>query len=105
MADEPLVAVIKNGKLKGWTSPRYMPRIETVYALQPARVPFDFPEVVAALAPRMIAPVRARGAPVELPAPDRPHRWRSTSNNSSSGPADRSRIRGRWQNRDRAAGM
>jgi acetyl esterase/lipase len=40
------------GKLKGWTSARYMPRIATVYGLKPERVPFDFPEVVAAFAPR-----------------------------------------------------
>jgi hypothetical protein len=40
------------GKLKGWTSPRYMPRIATLYDLKPERVPFDFPEVLAALAPR-----------------------------------------------------
>jgi dienelactone hydrolase len=40
------------GKLKGWTSDRYMPRIATVYELKPEKVPFDFPEVVAALAPR-----------------------------------------------------
>lgn len=42
----------QGGNLKGWTSPRYMPRIETLYDARPARVPFDFPEVVAALAPR-----------------------------------------------------
>jgi dienelactone hydrolase len=40
------------GKLKGWTSPRYMPRIDTVYHLKPEAMPFDFTEVVAALAPR-----------------------------------------------------
>ena len=40
------------GKLKGWTSARYMPRIDTVYELKPEKVPFDFPEVVAAFAPR-----------------------------------------------------
>jgi dienelactone hydrolase len=40
------------GNLKGWTSPRYMPRIASVYAVNPSKVPFDFPEVVAALAPR-----------------------------------------------------
>jgi dienelactone hydrolase len=40
------------GKLKGWTSARYMPRIASQYDLKPDRVPFDFPEVVAALAPR-----------------------------------------------------
>jgi dienelactone hydrolase len=40
------------GNLKGWTSDRYMPRIASVYDLQPDNVPFDFPEVVAAFAPR-----------------------------------------------------
>jgi dienelactone hydrolase len=40
------------GKLKGWTSDRYMPRIASVYELKPEKVPFDFPEVVAAFAPR-----------------------------------------------------
>jgi acetyl esterase/lipase len=40
------------GKLAGWTSDRYMPRIRDVYALDPDRVPFDFQEIVAALAPR-----------------------------------------------------
>lgn len=40
------------GNLTGWTSPRYMPRIATVYDKSPNQVPFDFPEVVAALAPR-----------------------------------------------------
>jgi dienelactone hydrolase len=40
------------GNLKGWTSDRYMPRIASVYQLKPARVPFDFSEVVAAIAPR-----------------------------------------------------
>src|SRR5204863_553369 len=40
------------GNLKGWTSDRYMPRIAKVYELKPEKVPFDFPEVVAAFAPR-----------------------------------------------------
>jgi dienelactone hydrolase len=40
------------GKLKGWTSATYMPRIDKVYHLKPDKVPFDFPEVVAAFAPR-----------------------------------------------------
>ncbi len=40
------------GNIKGWTSDRYMPRLETEYGLDPDRVPFDFYEVVAALAPR-----------------------------------------------------
>jgi acetyl esterase/lipase len=41
-----------NGNLKGWTSARYMPRIAGEYDLKPEKVPFDFPEVTAALAPR-----------------------------------------------------
>lgn len=40
------------GKLKGWTSDRYMPLIERDFASDPDRVPFDFPELVAAIAPR-----------------------------------------------------
>jgi acetyl esterase/lipase len=40
------------GKLKGWTSARYMPLIASKYDLKPEKVPFDFPDVVAALAPR-----------------------------------------------------
>src|SRR5207237_10435720 len=40
------------GNIAGWTSDRYMPRLRTVYELKPAKVPFDFPAVVAAFAPR-----------------------------------------------------
>lgn len=40
------------GKIAGWTSDRYMPRLRDVYGLDPDKVPFDFYEVVAALAPR-----------------------------------------------------
>lgn len=40
------------GDLRGWTSDRYMPRIARLYESSPAKVPFDFPEVVAAFAPR-----------------------------------------------------
>ena len=40
------------GKLAGWTSDRYMPRIARVYGNDPDKVPFDFPEIVAAFAPR-----------------------------------------------------
>ena len=40
------------GKLAGWTSPRYMPRISSEYGNDPSRVPFDFYEIVASLAPR-----------------------------------------------------
>jgi hypothetical protein len=40
------------GRLAGWTSDRYMPRIRDVYENDPDRVPFDFYEVLAAIAPR-----------------------------------------------------
>ena len=40
------------GNIKGWTSPRYIPRLKDIYNLDPDLVPFDFYEVVAALAPR-----------------------------------------------------
>lgn len=61
--DERLQAVVSScgwcplhdyygGKLDGWTSPRYMPLIREQFGLDPDRVPFDFYEVVAAVAPR-----------------------------------------------------
>ncbi len=40
------------GKIAGWTSDRYMPRLRDVYKLDADQVPFDFYELVAALAPR-----------------------------------------------------
>lgn len=40
------------GNLVGWTSPRYMPKIANDYHNNPDEVPFDFPEIVAAFAPR-----------------------------------------------------
>ena len=41
-----------HGKLMGWTSDRYMPRIREVYNNDPDKVPFDFYEILAGLAPR-----------------------------------------------------
>ena len=38
--------------LSGWCQTRYMPRIASVYGKDPDRLPFDFPEVLAAIAPR-----------------------------------------------------
>jgi dienelactone hydrolase len=38
--------------LPSWTGPRYMPRIKTEFANDAAKLPFDFPEIVAALSPR-----------------------------------------------------
>ncbi|WP_417387731.1 alpha/beta hydrolase [Gimesia sp.] len=40
------------GKLKGWTSDRYMPLINSEYQNNPDLVPFDFTEIVASFAPR-----------------------------------------------------
>lgn len=41
-----------DGNLAGWASLYYMPRIKTLYHNNPAEMPFDFTEVVAAIAPR-----------------------------------------------------
>ena len=40
------------GKIAGWSHSGYMPRLRSRYGLDPAKVPFDFPELIAALAPR-----------------------------------------------------
>jgi dienelactone hydrolase len=42
----------KDGDLSGWAGVRYMPRIAEKYGKDPARVPFDFPDILVALAPR-----------------------------------------------------
>ena len=42
------------GRLNGWDQDRYMPRIRTVYGLDPDRVPFDFYEVVARVYPESV---------------------------------------------------
>jgi len=42
------------GNLTGWCQTCYMPRIASVYGKDPARLPFDFPEVLGALAPRPV---------------------------------------------------
>lgn len=41
----------KGGDIRGWTSERYMPRLLHYY---PSNVPFDFHEVLAAIAPRSV---------------------------------------------------
>ncbi len=38
--------------IPSWTGPRYMPRLATVFQNDPARVPFDFHELIGTLAPR-----------------------------------------------------
>jgi dienelactone hydrolase len=51
----------KGGDLTGWTGPRYMPRIATEYGKSPAQMPFDFCEVLAAIAPRRVLIVAPLG--------------------------------------------
>lgn len=54
-------AKYKGGNLKGWTSDRYMPRIASEFGNDPARMPFEFADVIAALAPRpflAVSPMR-----------------------------------------------
>jgi dienelactone hydrolase len=60
-AFEPRLAVIVSScgftrfhkdDMPSWTGPRYMPRIAAIYKNNADRMPFDFPEVVAAFAPR-----------------------------------------------------
>jgi dienelactone hydrolase len=43
-----------DGDLTGWTHDGYMPRIATVYEKDPAKMPFDFTEVLGVLAPRAV---------------------------------------------------
>ncbi len=44
----------KGGNLKGWSGWRYMPKIESEYENSPAKIPFDFPEILAFLSDRAI---------------------------------------------------
>jgi dienelactone hydrolase len=49
------------GDLTGWSHKGYMPRIDAVYGRDPAKMPFDFTEVVGVIAPRAflaVAPLR-----------------------------------------------
>ena len=49
------------GKIAGWTSDRYMPLLRDKYELNPDKVPFDFYELIAALAPRTFVSVSPVG--------------------------------------------
>lgn len=47
------VAIEKyGGRLGPWAQDRYMPLLRTRYNLDPEKIPFDFDEIIAALAPR-----------------------------------------------------
>ncbi|MCC6341227.1 MAG: alpha/beta fold hydrolase [Bryobacterales bacterium] len=43
-----------HGDLTGWSHKGYMPRIASVYGKSPAKMPFDFPDVLSVIAPRPI---------------------------------------------------
>ncbi len=45
--------------MPSWTGPRYMPRIKTLFENDARKLPFDFTEIVAALAPRPFLAVAA----------------------------------------------
>jgi dienelactone hydrolase len=45
-------AKYQGGDLKGWSHRGYMPRIATHYGCDPKRMPFDFPAILQAIAPR-----------------------------------------------------
>jgi acetyl esterase/lipase len=56
------------GNIAGWSHKGYMPRLREVYGLDLSRVPFDFPELIGALAPRAVfvnAPTGDSNFPVE----------------------------------------
>lgn len=51
----------RGGDLSPWSQDRYMPHIATVYGNNPARMPFNFSDVLRVLAPRLLlinAPLR-----------------------------------------------
>src|SRR5262249_4464735 len=47
-------AKYKKGDLAGWSHKGYIPRIAFVYGKEPKKMPFDFPEIIGALAPRPV---------------------------------------------------
>jgi dienelactone hydrolase len=58
----------KGGDLTDWADARLLPRLRAVYHQDPARIPFDFAELLATLAPRPVfvsAPLRDRARDVE----------------------------------------
>jgi len=40
------------GDLSGWSQDKYMPRVADVYGKDPEKMPFDFSEILGAIAPR-----------------------------------------------------
>jgi hypothetical protein len=54
-----------NGDLTGWSHRGYMPRIASAYGKDPGKMPFDFTEIIGALAPR----------PLFINAPSKDHNF------------------------------
>jgi dienelactone hydrolase len=55
-------------KLANWAQTRYMPRVTSAYGNDPDRMPFDFPELIGASAPRAVfsnSPVKDENFDVE----------------------------------------
>jgi dienelactone hydrolase len=48
------MAYYYGGNLKGWASDRYMPLIASVYHNSPKELPFDFSDILSAIAPRAV---------------------------------------------------
>ena len=48
------MAYYYGGNLKGWSSDRYMPLIASVYHNSPKELPFDFSDILLAIAPRAV---------------------------------------------------
>jgi len=74
-------------KLANWAQPRYMPRVTSTYGDDPDRMPFDFAELIGAIAPRPVfsdSPLHDANART-APRPGSPSRVRrlTTSGNLS----------------------
>ena len=52
------------GDITGWSHQGYMPRLQARYGLDLKKVPFDFPELIAALAPRSFSQARLCTTPI-----------------------------------------
>jgi predicted dienelactone hydrolase len=50
---------MRKDDLTSWTGPVYMPRIKTEFGNDVLKLPFDFHEIVAALAPRSVLAIAA----------------------------------------------
>jgi dienelactone hydrolase len=54
----------KGGDLADWAGPRMMPRIHSTYHDDPAKIPFDFAEILATLVPRPVFVIAPADDPV-----------------------------------------